>query len=456
MPENTVPGAVTTQTVNPAEILSNIFSKNQDDLSKVAQAAATPIPGGHATSLPLTMQTGPRETHPGQLDHREVVGAGNARAQGIGNSVIGVMNLLAGTETALDNKKKLEIASSTQQLLTAQQAYDQAAELYKQDPQNADAKAAMDRNKAVMNGILSNDKIRKAIAKGMNVDFTDPKANDTLEHQAVAQGKGMAKEHLSYADQFNQKTPQVMQPNQQAIAKYQAKLQEQKLNVETMKTLVPFLRAQMAQQTAENQIKGRMDVETFKQGAENARALTKSQDAWDLMKTHVQLSHDARLSEIHAEGSKDIEVLKKKLSLAKDDPTLQEKAYLDFQTKSTTTLTEANKRISDLQMQRSVAAEHKPYDAALISNIDEQLKIAKEVTQGYKDIVDGTSVLKNSSLKKGDSNARKGAGTGSSDGKSGVSQGSPGTLGSASTYLNAPTDSTAEDGSDDDTDVLNF
>src|SRR6185437_1793538 len=209
---------------NIAEVLNQVLSKNQNDLAKAASASATPIPGGHASGIPLSMDPTPRPDRFGQLDHREVVGAGNARAQGIGNSVIAVTNLLAGAKNALDNKKKLEVASATQQLLVAQKAYDDASQMVKQNPQNADAKAAMDRNKQIMNGILGNDKLRTAIAKGMNIDFTDPSANDSLEHAGVAKGKEMAKQHVDYAEQFNKKTPQVMVPNQQAIAAYQAKL----------------------------------------------------------------------------------------------------------------------------------------------------------------------------------------------------------------------------------------
>jgi hypothetical protein len=224
-----------------AAIMQSVLGSNQAQLGELAKKAATPIPGGHVTQMPLTMQQGPKTLAPMQMDNRDVVGRGNARAQGIGNAVRGVVHALASTETALDNKKKLEVASATQQLLTAQQAYDQAAQLVKQDPSNADAKAAMERNKSVMNGILSNDKIRKAIAKGMNIDFTDPKANDTLEHQGVAQGKKMATEHADWAEQFNQKTPTQMQPNQQAIAQYQAAQEAQKAKIETFKAIIPYI-----------------------------------------------------------------------------------------------------------------------------------------------------------------------------------------------------------------------
>lgn len=461
MAENTVPSAPAqgAQTVNPAEILSSIFAKNQDQLQKAAIAASTPVPGGHATQLPLTMQTGPRATHPGQLDEREVVGKGNARAQGIGNSVIGVMNLIAGTETALDNKKKLEIASSTQQLLTAQQAYDQAAQLYQQNPQNADAKAAMERNKGVMNGILSNDKIRKAIAKGMNVDFTDPKANDTLEHSGVAQGKEMAKAHADYAEQFNKQTPQVMAPNQQAIARYQALKEQQKLNVDTMKAMVPLITAQMRQQDVEMQIKGRMDTEQFKQQAANARALVESQDKWERLNQTIaakaQLAKTEfgyKLAEIGATASKDLQVFRQKMQMKAADPTTQVKAYEEFQSKAASTISGITKNIATLESQRYAIGKQAPSPDE-IKHLDDQIGIAKQALKGYQDTVGATQDYFNAMTKGG---ANAGTGSSSSTSKSGSSTSTSRTLGSAATYLNAPTDSSIEDDSDDEDNPDNF
>ena len=459
MPDNTVPSSGQAGTVNPAEILSSIFAKNQGDLSKAALAASTPIPGAHATQMPLSMQQGPGEAHPGQLDHREVVGKGNARAQGIGNSVIGVMNLLGSTEKALDNKKKLEIASSTQQLLTAQQAYDQAAELYKQNPQNTDAKAAMERNKGVMNGILSNDKIRKAIAKGMNVDFTDPKANDTLEHQGVSQGKDMAKAHLSYADQFNEKTPQAMQPNQQAIAQYQALKDQQKMQVDTMKAMIPLINAQMRQQDVKMQIEGRMNQEEFKQSAANARTLVESQDKWERLNQSIaakaQLAKSEfgyKLAEISAEGTKELSNFRAKMQMKTADPTTQVKAYEDFQTKAASTVDNLTKNISALEARRYDTNSKTAPSTEEIPHLNDQISIAKQALSSYQDTVKATQDYYNAFKLKG---GPDGSGTGSTTGESGSSSSTSKTLGNASTYLNAPTDSTAEDNSDDDFDLNN-
>jgi hypothetical protein len=384
-----------TQQLDASKLLSDIFAKNQGDLARSAISAATPIPGGHATQFPLSMDPTPRQNQPGQLNHEPVVGAGNAKAQGIGNSVIAVTNLLAGTKNALDNKKRVEVASATQQLLTAQQAYDQAEQLYKQNPQNADAKAAMDRNKAVMNGILANDKIRGAISKGMNIDFTDPQANKTLEHEGVAQGKKMAKEHVDYAGQFNQKTPQVMAPNTQAIAAYQAKLQEQKLNVETMRAFIPLINAQMRSQDAAANRENRLSVEQMRQARDNARATAKSEDAWKRLNKQIsaraaqaKTQFGYRMAEIGAEGTKELEVFKAKLQAKNADPTQQLKAYNEFQNHNSRTLSALNTTLTTMQQLRATLSAKKSIDeqnAAGVQELDQNIELIKNQVKTFGD-----------------------------------------------------------------------
>src|SRR6266567_1014987 len=96
-----------TQQLDASKLLEQIFAKNQGDLAKASISAATPIPGGHASQMPASMMQPPRQYQMAPLDHREVIGAGNAKAQGIGNTVTAVLNILGKTETAMQNKKKL-------------------------------------------------------------------------------------------------------------------------------------------------------------------------------------------------------------------------------------------------------------------------------------------------------------------------------------------------------------
>jgi hypothetical protein len=264
---NNVPASPQSSNIasDTSQQLERIFSQNSQDLQKLAVAATTPIAGGHANAVPSSMMRPDSPYTAPTLDHREVVGAGNARAQGIGNSVKSVASLLSNVEIAKQNKTKNEVASATQQLLTAQAGYDQAQQVLKQDPNNADAKAAMERNKASMNGILSNDKLRKQISKGFNIDFTDPQANKTLEHEGVAQGKKMAQDHLDYAEQFNQKTPVQMGPNVIAQQQYAAALQQRKDQIETVRAMGPVWAAQLRAQ-------GQLDTENIRAATDLRKA----------------------------------------------------------------------------------------------------------------------------------------------------------------------------------------
>ena len=194
-------------------VIDNILSQNSGELTKLAEKAATPIAGGHASSIPLSMDPTPKEAGMAPLDHREVVGAGKAKAQGIGNTITGALNVISQVSTAMDNKKKVEIASSTQQLLVAQQAADQAkqtmdANAPQQGGQPNDAytkaKEIYDHNTEIQGTILTG-KHGKDIMKGFNIDYTNPSSNKTLQHDAVAMGK----ERLKAAEAFNKGTPQV-------------------------------------------------------------------------------------------------------------------------------------------------------------------------------------------------------------------------------------------------------
>ena len=433
-------------TLNTADLLDHILSANKTNLSDLAAKAMTPIPGGHATSIPGTMTNYHQPVGPGPMIPHEpgtdVVGKGNARGIGIGNAIIGVTRALAATETSLDNKKKLEVASATQQLITAQNAMDQAEQTLKNDPNNADAKSAVDRNKAIMNGILSNDKTRKAIAKGMNIDFTDPKANDSLEHAGVAQGKDMAKQHQSYADQFNEKTPTVMQPNAQAIAQYKAAEEQQKINNETIKSVIPLISAQLRYASADKRTAGILEASKIKEAGEIARTQAIQQGEWNRTLANIQgrkdLANDQygyKMNEIAAEGQKDLEIFKAKLEMKNSDPMSQKKAFNDFQTKSTATVARLTKTVADLETAKVNALAAKGADkASLTRSFDEQINTTKQALSQYQNLIKS-----NTDLYK----LYEGIG-GSGDKNAGAD-----TLSNASTYLGNLNDDEVESDSDD-------
>lgn len=293
MMQNTanIPSAAAPQAApeNPAAMLEKLvgFGGQSNDIMKLAREAATPIPGGHATQMPANLMYQPKQDQPGQLDHREVVGAGNARAQGIGNSVIGVMNLVSHLKTQSDNKKRLQLATDTATLLNAQQQVDQAKQylgmLPENDPRRKQYQSVIDSNMQRMNTILSDEKTRKAIGEGFKIDFTNPKEM-TEENHAVMQGKEMAKQ-MTNADRFMQQTPQSLQPNLPAQAAYSAQAMQQKYQAETMRAIVPLLTAQMRGEVS-------MSNEKLRQTMANARESARLSVLVDVAVNRIKASKD--------------------------------------------------------------------------------------------------------------------------------------------------------------------
>lgn len=394
-----------------AGLLDKVLAGNQANLGELARKAATPIPGGHSGQMPLRMD--PTPSQPGQgkmIPTQGIVGKKNARAAGIGNAIIGTMNAVSAIGTEMDNKKKLAVASSTQTLLTAQSAMDQAKQILQADPNNKAAQDAVKHNTNVMNGILSDDKMRKAIAKGFQIDFTDPKANETLEHQGVAQGKQMAEKTLSYADQFNEKTPQTMTPNVQAQAELAAKQAEQKMNTEAVKAMVPMISAQIRAKAMDNRTEGMLDAAKLKAMHDSTVQQFKADQQWQrlqaTLKGRQELAHTEygyKLSEIAAEGTKEMNVFKAKLEEKQSDPASRLKAYNDFSVHSAATLANLQKTVGDLENQKAL---NSGQDKSVAASYNEQINMAKEHVKAFQDLIAGNKALFESYDGKQDSNGR--------------------------------------------------
>jgi len=365
-------------------VIDNILAQNSGELTKLAEKAATPIAGGHASSVPLSMDPTPKEAGMAPLDHREVVGAGNAKAQGIGNTITGALNVISQVSTAMDNKKKVEIASSTQQLLTAQQAMDQAQQVLQSDPSNKDAQERVRHNQEIMGTILTG-KHGKDIMKGFNIDYTNPASNKTLQHDAVAMGKA----RTEAADAFNKGTPKTMAPDTQAQAKYAAAVQEQKYKVEMARAMVPLISAQIREG-------GALTREQMKENAAVSLQQVKTQDAMDRLDKELagrkDLQNNAyahRLSEIAAEGNKQIKVFSAQLKIKDADPTELMKNFTAFDQKSTSTLSTLQKNISD-GMQKRIQLAQTGADLGSLSTIDNAIKEDKAAFETFQNAVKST------------------------------------------------------------------
>jgi len=202
--------------------------------------AMTPVPSGHAMQVPQQF-TSPTNVRGATLDERPVVGAGNAKGQGIGNAVSSVIGALGQVVQAKAEQKKRQLASSATRLIQAQQAVDEAQLALKNNPQDKDAQEALQKNKQIREDILADDKTRKSLEKGFNISFTDPTKNKTPEHAAVQQGIADAKKEAtqSYGEQFEKQMPQVMGPNMQAVQNLQYMVEQRKQITDVLKTTLP-------------------------------------------------------------------------------------------------------------------------------------------------------------------------------------------------------------------------
>jgi hypothetical protein len=429
-----VPAQTSGATVNPADVLSRVLQQNTQELSKYALAAATPIPGGSQGQFPTSLAQPLQQDQPGQLDHREVVGAGNAKAQGIGNSVIATLNTIAKVKTTLDNKKKVEIASSTQQLLQAQAAANQAKQLLQNDPNNAQAKEQVQHNEQIMGTILTG-KHGKDIMKGFNIDYTDPESNKTIQHDAVADGKKRAE---AATQAFNKGTPQTMAPNTQAQAIYAAKAAEAKSNVDTMRAMGPLISSYMRQQTAEKQIQGRMDTEVFKQMHEDARAYERTQTGFDKMvdtfKHQDQLEQTRfshTMAEIGQRANLELKNWQSKMYSKNTDPVTLNKDYEEHQRKGTAQISSMTANIAAMEQAKATLVTGKAGQDQ-IDSITQQIQTAKGALEQYKAAFDGANTYYQKLLMGGSADA----GPSSSKSSSGFS--------SAASYLD-PSDSLPDD-----------
>lgn len=279
------------------------------EMAQAALRANTPTTPSHSTDTPLNLRGQQKAFSPAPLNHGPVApGKGNARGQGIGNAIIGVTNAITGIATAEDNKKKLQLATDTHTLLLSQQAIDQAGQLQKGDPGYDQAQETIKHNKDIMNGILSDKKTRDAIAKGFKIDFTDPQANNTPDHQGVNQGKEMATKANSLADQFSKGVPQQMQQNPRAVAMYQQMMQDNKDSLALQKSLGPAYIRAAAEVAVQN---GKSAQEAYKQGQENAREVFKMQSQNQIDQNKLTMEHQNRMSELGKEYGMKLQYLDK-------------------------------------------------------------------------------------------------------------------------------------------------
>lgn len=241
--------------------VSSLIGHISDPLTpELIRQATTPIAGPRVPQLPssMTRPIAPYQQTP--FDTREVVGAGNARARGIANAFTGVTNALGTVLTAEAQKKQGEIRDAATKVITAQQAIDEAQQQHDMAIQQGDADTAskmmelIKENQKVRDGVFADPKMRKALAKGFDISYTDPSQNKTEEHQAVMQAmqgaktreekqaaiaklrqEQNAKAGAAAGAAFASSQPRGLAPNTMAMQKLQIAEMEQKAQIEAQK-----------------------------------------------------------------------------------------------------------------------------------------------------------------------------------------------------------------------------
>lgn len=226
--------------ISNEEVMKAITPVQQRGPMQMPSAFTTP----HSQILP-----------PAQMDNREVVGAGNARAQGIGNSVSAVVRTLSNFKAKRDLVKQEADATRVQRLLEAQAAMDQAQTILKQDPNNAEAKQSLEHNKNIVTGMFQDPKFVKTVEKGFQISLTDPSANKTPDHNVVQRGIDLFKKKTqqpftpeqaqAMGQKFAAQAPTQMAPNQLAQQQLQMKMQQQQMASTILKAYMPMMTQQL-------------------------------------------------------------------------------------------------------------------------------------------------------------------------------------------------------------------
>jgi len=269
---------VTTPTLvggqDPNDVLKEMFKPIDPN---IIERAITPVPSGHAAELPPSMTTPVEGFQPYPMNREQVVGAGNARARGIGNAITGVANAIGQVTVAKQQRDQRTLAGSTTRLIQAQQAIDQANEAMTDPNLSPEARkgleGSIEKNTNVMNDILADDKTRKGIEKGYNISFTDPSKNQTPEHGAVQQGIAEAKK--SYAEQFTSKMPQGVSPPQIAQQRLQIAQAQQAAQTASAKATLSYMATMQRLGVA-------MDITKLKELGENGRKTAELNLKWEM------------------------------------------------------------------------------------------------------------------------------------------------------------------------------
>lgn len=300
----TVPSAVGGG-VDSSSLMSQIESSNKQ-ITQLSKQAATPVAMKSAGQLPSSM-TRPIASATDSPNQGRPTNKGQAMADMIRSAGDAVSKVI----TAEKQHKQNQLIDSATKLFTSQQSVNEAQQAYDAAKASGNtqamevAKTALDKSQSAVDQITSDPKTRKALAKGLHLNYIDPSENKSEEHDAVKNAMENAKtlqEKKAAAQQVQQQRsqqgsqnfqkafqtsqPTTLGPNTAAQSQLAAVQAQRKELMDTLKVVLP------------EQIRG--DVERTKEEHADARRVAEDNAALSRTiqesntKLHVQAMEDAR------------------------------------------------------------------------------------------------------------------------------------------------------------------
>ena len=296
----TVPASVSSASVDGGGVdMGALLQQIQGDTAtqqRLMREAITPVSGSHVGQIPSALTKPIGEAPQSQTPYERPRSKGEA----ISNMINSAGNAVSKVITAEKEQKQTHLTDAATKLFTAQAAIDEAQQQHDSATaigDNATAQKAqqlIDQNTKVRDGITSDPKLRKALAKGLNIDYIDPSNNKTEEHAAVQAAIKNAKtiqekrqlakqaqqQHQQQANQqgaqnfgtaFAKAQPQTLVPNQMAQQQLEAYQQQRKDAIETFKAMGPIYAEQLRAKGA-NTVEGMRSATDLRKAAIDAAA----------------------------------------------------------------------------------------------------------------------------------------------------------------------------------------
>lgn len=268
---------------------------------------APTAPQHSSASVPTSPHVTPPQMRPMQDDNRQPM-RNNRHSEQIAerhNKFASISNVLNSYSNKKNAEKYNVLTKNIQDVINAQTQISNAETALKNNPNDPAAKEVLEKNKKFIEGKLSDDKVRKDMAKAFDISFVDPAKNNTPEvkagQAAIAAAKAQETAGINhntpqekavaeslnkeqpkpetqqpqqsatpYADQFMKSRPAALQENPEYARQMAASVKREEAIVQHV--IPKILDAQMRTEVAAMQQQGAAERTEYTQLSEDIRA----------------------------------------------------------------------------------------------------------------------------------------------------------------------------------------